>query len=691
MLNFKFNKTDLVNIFSCAFLTVIILIYQLNLFPNYKNIFIPLGYGGDGLFHASVIKNFGNWNSFEERFNYPFGSDLSNGYLLSDKFLIFINLIIYKFSSNIHFSINITYIIIHLLAGIFMYSSCRLINCDKFISLLFSLSFSLTPMIFTRGIGHLTVGMIFVIPIAIIMIYSLYNIKSDKILNKEKVFYFFTISILSIGNIYYFYLSILLLFFLLLLFYFEKNYYKAKITFFVIFIGLFIFFICNITFFTYAFSGNSIVGRNIPSYEIYGLKLPDLFLKSGYHKISLFSEVSNKIYYDLSYIKGEPFAFMGFVGILCFIILFFHSFIHFSKHKKFFLGNFNFQMVFVIIFSLIGGVNLVLAILDLSPARATNRYSGWILCISIIYVCFFLTKIKTKYLVLNCKNYFYYSLVILTLIILDLPKPLSDQQILDTKTILYEDINLINYLEKKKEKIKLAILPHMNYPENGPIEKIIDYDPARIYINSKNIFLSYGKNRYEDNGPRIPLGNDYDLKKSILLFKHFNYDYLILNKKGYKKETFKKNYEWLKLYFNEENIEHRDYVLFSLKTLTYLEEIHSIYYLSGWSQQEPNWRWSLSNTADLLFLTNNKKNRNINFKLQSFGPKSRIYKIYVNNTLIQQGIINNSKKEISLSLNVNLIKENFLNLRIKVDGKKYTAGPNDKRKITFAIHDLKIF
>ena len=124
MLNFKFNKTDLVNIFSCAFLTVIILIYQLNLFPNYKNIFIPLGYGGDGLFHASVIKNFGNWNSFEERFNYPFGSDLSNGYLLSDKFLIFINLIIYKFSSNIHFSINITYIIIHLLAGIFMYSSC---------------------------------------------------------------------------------------------------------------------------------------------------------------------------------------------------------------------------------------------------------------------------------------------------------------------------------------------------------------------------------------------------------------------------------------------------------------------------------------------------------------------------------------------------------------------------------------
>ena len=45
-------------------------------------------------------------------------------------------------------------------------------------------------------------------------------------------------------------------------------------------------------------------------------------------------------------------------------------------------------------------------------------------------------------------------------------------------------------IEQKKINPKIAILPHMKYPENGPLNSILrDYEPMKLFLNSKKFKL----------------------------------------------------------------------------------------------------------------------------------------------------------------------------------------------------------
>ena len=334
------------------FFIVVVLLHQSGLLYNFNYFYkIPLGYQGDALFTFSQIKTLSEKFPFDEfdRLNYPFSTNLSNGFLTSDKLLIILWIIYEKFF-GLYPSTTLMQISSHALSGFGIFFAARLIGINKTFSFLAGLSLGLHHFIFVRGLAHLTVGFILIVPFIVITISNLCSAPklnwSDK--NSRNVHYI-TFIISSVSFIYYYYILICFSLILLLINLLKKDYHKFYYITKLLFISGIVFIFFNLDFFYFLFfEGSSVPGRNIASYELYGLKLPELFFPSGYHKISIIPLIGHYLYHSKSILLGEFWSpYLGINGILMLIFFFFYNFYYFAKKNKFYLPSFNFPIVFI--------------------------------------------------------------------------------------------------------------------------------------------------------------------------------------------------------------------------------------------------------------------------------------------------------------------------------------------------------
>ena len=148
-----------------------------NIIFNFKFLFnTPTSYAEDGLFNLSTIMNFtDNFPLyFTDRLNYPYGSNLTDGYLISDKFLQILQFLFIKMS-NLYASTFLISLFTHIIAGLTMFYVCRLIEIKRLFSFLAALTFGLSNFIFARGYNHLTVGFVFIIPLIVLCLSNLLN------------------------------------------------------------------------------------------------------------------------------------------------------------------------------------------------------------------------------------------------------------------------------------------------------------------------------------------------------------------------------------------------------------------------------------------------------------------------------------------------------------------------------------
>ena len=663
-----------------------IYLYLLNIFENFNLILTtPVTYSGDSLFSLSNILNLTNDFPFfnSERLNYPYGSNLTDGYLASDKLIQFLAFLFTKYIGlyETTYFLDLTS---HILSGLSMFYICKLIGINSLYSFTGSLIFSFSNFITIRSFGHLTVTFVFIVPIIILSISNLLNDTENWKKKNSKIVHYLAFAISPALNIYYFYILLILASITATFQFFRNNNEKFLFILKLIFLSLIFFLILNFNFIHDAFENPMTVKRNIAGFELYGLKLPELLIPSYHNKIPILGEIGQYLYYGRSMLLGEHWGpYLGANGVIFFIFFLFYSFFNFAKHKKFKLAELQFQMCFVIIFSLVGGIGLMLAIFDLNPARGGNRYSIFILCISIIAFFYIINNLE-KYF--NNKFKIYITLCCFVLLYLDLPNPMSNSHLVNIKESVENDKQLISSLENKIKNPNLAIMPHMKYPENGPINKMLDYEPMRLFINSKSANFSYGHNRYSNN-KKIHIFNE-DILKTLQILKKYNYNYLLINQLGYTEEKLSKIIDILKKNkISQIIVDHKNYLVFDLSSLNKNILTKDIYFYNyGWSEKEPSWRWALSKNAGITILTN-KDYINLEFELQSHKIE-RNYKIFFNKNLLKEGKIDRNKKTIKLRLYTKNIDIN--SLEIKVDGGRFTASFRDRRKITFALHNLRI-
>ena len=150
------------------------------------------------------------------------------------------------------------------------------------------------------------------------------------------------------------------------------------------------------------------------------------------------------------------------------------------------------QSLWIIVFSLIGGVNLLLGAAGLQLFRATNRYSILLLGSRLAVFGEDAGANLSARLSIGCGTWFAVGWIVGYV----LPPFVDNQGLQAAEKIVTEDRNFVQRLEQKVPPGTMVFqLPVMGFPEVPPRLGVLDYSQFRPYLHCGNLRFSYGSNK----------------------------------------------------------------------------------------------------------------------------------------------------------------------------------------------------
>ena len=673
--------------FLIAIFVSVITLYQLGL-HSWDAFTFPIAYQGDGLNVLALLQMGVDGSVFDpksDRLGFPEHGSLLKYYPIPEK-LIFVPLTLLSELTSVYIASNLAEVLAHILPSLVFFFIAQKLTKERLVSVVLALAYGLAPFIFSRGLGHITVGWTCLLPAQVYLVnYITYG---HLRFEKSEVGLFATTTLLSsLLNPYYYLLYMQFLIMLLFREIFRKETLSSRRILTWILLSALCFLIANGQYVHEKFTGYSSTLRNLASLEVYGLKLPELFLPAGYHKIELFSKWAHASYYSVSFIKGELWSpYLGLVGILALISLGILQTLDILKRGAYTLTPYTFQVIWVALFSVVGGVNLLLGVVGFQYLRATNRLSIWILTVVLLFGCSLIAKYK-----LPLKRRVTIIGLLVPLIFLDLPAPYSPELRKQIAEVVEKDRIFSRKIEQSLEVPRVAVLPAMDYPENGPILKMLDYTPMRLYLNSDRLNVSYGGPKFLGKRVVDGIGSTEKLGPMNTHFLKANgYNSIVLVKDGFSEIELDKGVMLLNNMNAKLISESDDFIAFSIKDLNRFEDdsvktLPIAKFLDGWSEPEESWRWSIALRAKLAILSPKScTDILIQGSLQSFGA-SRTVHISANNVNVWEGQVGQEKKPIKIRVRdagVSL-------LDFKISGKPMKPF-GDPRFLTISIHDLEL-
>ncbi|MDT4896044.1 MAG: hypothetical protein QOH25_1121 [Acidobacteriota bacterium] len=241
--------------------------------------------------------------------------------------------------------------------------------------------------------------------------------------------------------------------------------------------------------------GASSVGvRRVQDAEYLGLKITQLILPIGGHRIPSLAEL--KYQYNLGPLVTEnDTASLGMVASIGFLILIFWLF--FKKAKIPMLNHLSILNGSALLLATIGGFGSLFALLISPQIRGYNRISVFIAFFSLIAVAQLLDAFSRKYLKSHRAQLCYLSFLSLVIVagVLDQTSttfffvPEYDK----IKNEYQSDSDFVNNVEASlPARAMIFQLPYVPFPENPPVNKMVDYEHLKGYLHSKTLRWSYG-------------------------------------------------------------------------------------------------------------------------------------------------------------------------------------------------------
>ena len=425
--------------------------------------------------------------------------------------------------------------------------------------------------------------------------------------------------------------------------------------------------------------------------QIYGMQLPELFY--DYDSRRLLGDAGEHFFYHKSMVEGEFWSpYFGIFGSICFLFLIFHSSIRLLK------GNFKaisihyFHSIWIFLFSVVGGINLLIGTIGFTWLRATNRFSIFLFVIGLIYTLRYLSKN------LSMAKIIFVSILGVLITYIEIIHPKLTYELAHNKNssmFITEEINsdkkLVESIERQVPNGKVFQLPVTTFPEFGYVHKMMDYEHFRPFFYAESLSFSYGQVRGRasfQHGWQTSL-NKLSTGDMINEIGLMSYDVLLFHKRGYPDEG-----HFLKTTLD--NLGHKFiyetpfFVAYQLiKTQLVPAKDVNIIFGSGWSNDEKTHRWTSKDKSNIKFinLTGNSELLETSFSLNTL-KKSNV-KIMYNSEIIES--IDNivpgvGVQDIKLVLPVNL---GINNLEILSSEKPIQASLQDKRKLGTMIMDFK--
>lgn len=501
---FSENKKSLL-LYSAGILLTIAILLPVTEF--YKiNWSVPISYGGDTPWTLMGIKSLTNneWWPFSVLKSPLLATPhtLKQGDFPTTENFLFLILKSLDIFFDDYVKVYNTYILLTFIFStvVFIYA-LRKLEVTRGVALVFGILFAFLPFHFWR-IAHLFLSSYFLIPLFIVALTWLWDdelifFKKDEkiwkinIWNKKAIFTIVTSILIGSSGIYY---AFFFCFFSAIAgisayFYQKKSIRHALSAFIIIFLTSFtlLFNLIPGIVFQIENGENPLVGKRHPQEaEVYGLKITNMMLPLGNHRIPLL-RMPTQFYFSYNNvgIEGSN-EYIGFIALLGIIFLLARIFV---REKETLNDRYSILLISGILFATVGGFSSLFALVVSPAIRGYNRISVILATLGLFAGALFVNQCMHR-----IKKY--QAFLILTLI---LSIGLFDQTVASMrfsqgeKAEFISDKNFVQEIEKKLPKGSMIFqFPFAPFPEIPPINDMVDYSHFKGYLHSDTLKWTYG-------------------------------------------------------------------------------------------------------------------------------------------------------------------------------------------------------
>lgn len=467
------------------------------------------GTGGDGTLFVFLVKSlqqFGISGIWENSMvGAPGVSSLADIPFLD--FLLIIEIqTINLFTRNPIVTYYVLYVFTYGTTALTMYILLQKLNVKSWVGAAFSVIFACAPYHFYRSLGHVTLSNYMCIPLgvwlALVILEGGFKKKqgqSDdkKGIMKRNIGIGCCIFLVGASQIYFAFFLLIVMGIALLFNMIRNKTWKTLIhEGIIVYITGIIAFSANIIpklLYGIIHGSNDIAGIRIPmEAELYGMKIIQLLLPVTYSRKQRMAQMTAQYTASGVSVSENVLSSLGIIASVAFLFLcgwLIYSFI--SKNNKSdnagTLDFFAMSILTLVLFCTVGGFGTLFNYLITPQIRAYNRASILISCISLAAMAMIISKVNNKFLsVLMCG-------VLLCIGMYDQVQvyvsgwqiPYVEQQ------KIYE--SFFAEIEACEEDDAMAYeLPYINFPEQPPMYRMVDYTPFMGYLFTDNIKWSYG-------------------------------------------------------------------------------------------------------------------------------------------------------------------------------------------------------
>lgn len=653
----------------------------------------PLSYSGDGWLGFGIAKAFMDGDIFPVMYKWvahlgaPFSANW-NDYPLSEE-LIFATIGWLGKAAGLFFAANVVLLLAHLLAAVSFWFVGRELKYRAEFVFAGSILFAFSHYIFARGFSHLVLSYYWHLPLIMLVSWWTYSSKLIAIYSRKWIITITVAIITGMLNPYYIWIFVQFLGFAFLLHLVRRQYQQIKLPLLLITVTTVSFMLMNADTSIYSWlHGQNItaVTRNLAGLETYGLKISELVFPPAYHAWKSWAEYGQSHYFVPTLIKGEMGSpYLGLVGLFGFAWLVGLTFYRLLQGKTQAIPVHAWQTLWVLLYSVIGGINLLLGSFGLILFRGTNRYSIVILTLALLFLVRQLSRSCPEKWILPV------AFFIVVLGLWDqLPPRVTNAQIQQVAVAVQADREFSKSLELKLSKDAMVFqLPVAAFPEIQPIVKMADYEHFRPYLFTQNLHYSYGTNKGRNDADWQAKVAKLTAPDMIRKLESYGFGSIMVNRKGYK-DAGKSLIDGLTAYNKQVIAENNDLVAIKLQPILLPVAIESQpTYGLGWSADEGTHRWSESSHTTILFTNNNvyPQTYALSFKLSALTPR----KVTVNFNGVNLTTINIAfpgQKVPFLSTKI-IISPGKNILSFDTDTNPVSPNNGDRRMLSFKISDFQ--
>lgn len=392
---------------------------------------------------------------------------------------------------------NIALLSAYLLAAGSFYFVCRRLHYDRIISALGAALFSLSPYAFARGLDHLGLSFYWHVPLGLLVVWWCLA-RAPLLNNRGRLIFCLCVSVLhGIQNPYY--AGVFCQFLVGASFCsavlrrpWPRILLPLALAGMVVVTALAMDGAPLLYRFTNGLNAEAL-NRSYKQLELFALKPVELFLPLQ-HREQWLLQWGRTAYREQALFVGEPWGvYLGILAISSLIALFYLSARGIALKRPHQVPSFFWYILWLLLYSVVGGINGLLGLSGFVFFRGTNRYSIVILALLLCFLVQRLTLITRPW---PWPRKLLIALCLLALGIWDQTPAVAERQIGNVRNKTEADHQLVTTMESKLPHEAMVFqLPVMAYPESPSIHKMTDYQELRPYLYSSFLRYSYGSNK----------------------------------------------------------------------------------------------------------------------------------------------------------------------------------------------------